>query len=86
VPGRETGEERVGVLAAGLVGLVVGFLTGRVTERTRRARVDYQVGRKAVPVLKKAAFANLEKAVRIWVLVGIAVAAVVIYLVKGQAS
>ena len=66
------------LLFGGLIGVVAGFLAGRVTERARRARADYRTGKKAVPTLQKAFFTNLEKALRIWVVVGIAIAAILL--------
>ncbi|WP_213455670.1 hypothetical protein [Rhizomonospora bruguierae] len=76
----------MGFLAGGLVGLLAGFIGGRLTERTRRARADYRAGRGAVPGLRKAAWGHLEKAVRVWAVVGIVLAAVVVYLVKYPTS
>lgn len=72
------------LLAGGLVGLVAGFLAGRVTERTRRTRADYTVSRRAIPGLKRTARGNLEKAIRMWAVVGVVVAGVIMYLVKAS--
>lgn len=72
------------LLAGGLVGLVAGFLAGRITERTRRTRLDYLTGKKAVPGLKKIAWGNLEKAIRTWAVLGVVVAGVILYLVQGK--
>jgi hypothetical protein len=72
----------VELIAGGLVGLFAGFVAGRITERTRRTRVDYVTSRKAIPGLKRVAWGNLEKAIRTWAVVAFLVAAVVFYLVK----
>ena len=72
------------LLAGGVVGLVAGFLAGRITERTRRTRFDYVTSKKAIPGLKKTAWSNLERAIRTYAVLGVLVAAVIVYLVQGR--
>lgn len=69
----------VGVIS---VGLVVGLLVGRATERARRGLKDLATARAQVTKGRKVAYTDLGKAIRTVALVAVIFAALLIGLMK----
>jgi hypothetical protein len=71
----------VGVIS---VGLVVGLLVGRTTERARRGLKDLATARAQVTKGRKVAYADLGRAIRVVALIAVIFGAIFIGLMNTQ--